>query len=99
MCVSLVDLVTVRQANLYAELLTLLGRSDPALTPTPPSLYAVTLRTRKPPKNRALLDVWFYPMTVGELLPTLPIWLNPELRVMLPLEPSYQETRRILGIV
>jgi len=98
-CVSLVDLVTVRQANLYAELLTLLGRSDPALAPTPPHLYAVTLRTRKPPKHRALLDVWFYPMTVGELLPTLPIWLNPELRVMLPLETSYQETCRILGMV
>lgn len=98
-CVSLVDLVTVRQANLYAELLTLLGRSDPALAPTPPHLYAVTLHTRKPPKRRALLDAWFYPMTVGELLPTLPIWLNPELRVMLPLEPSYQETCRILGIV
>ncbi|VTT98312.1 Uncharacterized protein OS=Candidatus Entotheonella sp. TSY1 GN=ETSY1_33795 PE=4 SV=1: DUF4058 [Gemmataceae bacterium] len=62
-CVSLVDLVTVRQANLYAELLTLLDRSDPALTPTPPSLYAVTIRTRKGPKHRTLLDAWFYPMT------------------------------------
>lgn len=97
-CVSLVDLVTVRQANLYAELLTLLGRSDPGLAPTPPALYAVTLRTRKPPKHRGLLDAWFYPMTVGEPLPTLPIWLREDLRVMLPLEPSYQETCRILGI-
>ncbi len=97
-CVSLVDLVTVRQANLYAELLAFIGRSDPALAPTPPHLYAVTLRTRKPPKGHALLDAWFYPMTVGEPLPTLPIWLNPDLRVMLPLESSYQETCRILGI-
>lgn len=97
-CVSLVDLVTARQANLYAELLTLLDRGDPALGPTPPHLYAVTLRTRKPPKHRALLDAWFYPMTVGESLPTLPIWLTPDLRVMLPLEPSYRETCRILGI-
>ena len=97
-CVSLVDLVSVRQANLYAELLAMLGRSDPALAPTPPPLYAVTLRTRKPPKRRALLDAWFYPMTVGQPLPTLPIWLTPDLRVMLPLEPSYQETCRILGI-
>lgn len=96
-CVSLVDLVTVRQANLYTELLTVLGHSDPALAPTPP-LYAVTLRTRKPPKCRALLDAWFYPMAIGEPLPTLPLWLTPDLRVMLPLEPSYQETCRILGI-
>ncbi len=96
--VSLVDLVSVRQANLYAELLTLLGQSDPAFAPTPPSLYAVTLRVRKPPKRRPLLDAWFYPMTVGQTLPTLPIWLSPDQRVMLPLETSYQETCRILGI-
>jgi len=37
-------------------------------------------------------------MTVGEPLPTLPIWLSSEQRVMLPLETSYQETCRILGI-
>lgn len=96
---SLVDLVTVRQANLYAELLTLLDRNDPALAPTPPHLDAVTLRTRKQRKRRPLLDAWFYPMTIGAPLPTLPIWLTPELRVMLPLETSYQETCRILGIV
>jgi len=97
-CVSLVDLVSVRQANLYAELLALLGRSDPHLHPTPPHLYAVTLRCRKSPKGRPLLDAWFYPMTVGQPLPTLPIWLTQDLRVMLSLETSYQETCRILGI-
>jgi hypothetical protein len=32
-------------------------------------------------------------MTVGQQLPTLPIWLTPDLRVMLPLEPSYEERR------
>jgi hypothetical protein len=97
-CVSLVDLVSIRQANLYAELLARLGQSDPHLAPTPPHLYAVTLRSRKPPRSRPLLDAWFYPMTIGEPLPTLPIWLTPDLRVMLPLETSYQETCRILGI-
>ena len=65
---------------------------------TTPYLYAVTLRSRKPPKRRQLLDAWFYPMIVGQPLPTLPIWLTPDLRVMLPLETSYEETCRILGI-
>jgi Protein of unknown function (DUF4058) len=97
-CVALVDLVSVRQANLYADLLNLLGRADPALTTTTPYLYAVTLRSRKPPKRRQLLDAWFYPMFVGQPLPTLPIWLGGDLRVMLPLETSYEETCRILGI-
>jgi len=98
-CVSIVDLVSVRLANLYAELLTLLSRSDPGLGEPPPHLYAVTLRARKRPKRRtSLLDAWFYPMTVGQSLPTIPIWIAPALRVMLPLETSYEETCRILDI-
>jgi hypothetical protein len=97
-CVSLVDLVSVRQANLYLELFARHGRSDPHWGATPPFLYAVTLRGRKPPKGPELLDAWFYPMTVGETLPTLPIWLAYELRVMFPLEVSYEETCRVLSI-
>ena len=98
-CVSIVDLVSVRQANLYAELFAMLGRSDPSLGEHPPHLCAVTLRARKLPKQRnSLLDAGFYPMTVGQPLPTIPIWLSPALRIILPLETSYQETCSILGI-
>jgi hypothetical protein len=35
-------------------------------------------------------------MAIGEPLPTLPIWLTPDLRVLLPLESNYQETCEIL---
>ena len=98
-CVSIVDLVSVRQANLYAELLELLGHSDPSLGDPLPHLYAVTLRARKRPTRRtSSLDAWVYPMTVGQALPTIPIWLAPTLHVLLPLETSYQETCRILDI-
>ena len=38
--VAIVDLVTERHANLYAELIEFLGRMDPALPPDPPSIYA-----------------------------------------------------------
>lgn len=97
-CVSIVDLVTIRQANLYAELLELVGGSDPALGPQPPLLYAATIRGREQPRRRPLLDAWFYPMTTGQPLPTLPIWLDVHLCIMLPLEPSYEETCRLLHI-
>lgn len=97
-CVSVVDLVSVPQANLYAELLGHLGRTDPKLAAPPPALYAVSLRTRKRPRRRSLLDAWFYPMTVGQPLPIIPIWLTPDLRVLLPLEASYEETCRLLHI-
>jgi hypothetical protein len=96
--VSIVDLVTARRGSMYANLLTLLGHVDPQLAPTPSQLYAVSLRTGKPPGGRSRLDAWYYPMLLGLPLPTIPIWLNEELRVMLPLESSYEETCRVLGI-
>lgn len=97
-CVSIIDLVTVRQFNLYVELLDLLGSADPQLGPTPPHLYSVTIRSRKRAERRSLLDVWHYPMLLGQPLPTLPIWLSADKRVLLPLEPTYEETCRLLRI-
>lgn len=102
MNVSVVDLVTVRQVSLYAEVLALFGRSDPALATPPPQLYAVTFRTRtvlwRKRKRRQFLDAWYYLMTVGQPLPVIPLWLTEEFRVMLPLDGGYEETCRILGI-
>ena len=96
--VTLVDLVSVRPANLYAELLDLLVGTDPLLPVPPPAMYAVTVRARKPPKGRTVLDASFYPLAIGQPLPTLPIWLAPDLGILLPLETSYLETCRVLAI-
>jgi hypothetical protein len=95
-CVSIVDVVTIRQFNLYVDLLALIGREDPALGQDPPHLYAVTLRGRKRLRGRPLLDTWFYPMTLGRPLPQLPIWLDVDLGVTLDLEASYEDACRVL---
>jgi len=96
-CVSIVDLVTTRQINLYADLLDLIGQRDPAFGPTPPSIYAATCRGRKVgPRPR--LESWAYPLVVGRPLPTLPLWLNDERAVAFELEASYEETCRALRI-
>ena len=95
-CVSIIDLVTTRQFNLYAELLALLERTDPALNP-PPALYAVTCRKRSGGR-RTKLDSWFRPLTIGQPLPSLPVWLSETQTVSLDLEPSYEETCRILRV-
>src|SRR5581483_2852617 len=97
-CVSIVDVVTVRQFNLYADLLELIGRSDPALEPDPPGLYAATLRGRSRPTRSPLLDTWFYPLSVGRPLPTLPMVLDSGLAVSLDLDGSYEDTCRVLHI-
>jgi hypothetical protein len=95
-CVAIVDVVSARQFNLYAELLERHGHEPGADQLSP--LYAVTLRGRKRAPRPSLLDIWFYPMGIGEPLPTLPIWLSANARVLLPLESSYEETCRLLHI-
>jgi hypothetical protein len=97
-CVSLVDVVTIRNFNLYADLLEFIGGKDPALGSKPPTLYAVTMRGRKRPRRRSLLETWFYPMQLGQPLPTLPSWLDVDLSINLDLESSYEETCRALRI-
>jgi hypothetical protein len=96
-CVSIVDLVTTRQFNLYADLLDLIRQKDPAFAPPPPPIYAVTCRGRKV-ANRSRLEIWAYPLVVGKALPKLPLWLNDELFVELDLEASYEETCQALRI-
>ena len=90
--------MTIRQFNLYADLLELIGRSDPMLGAEPPALYAVTVRGRKRGGKPPLLDTWFYPIALGQSLPTLPIWLDVDVGVFLDLETSYEETCRLLRI-
>src|SRR5262249_36285381 len=97
-CVSIVDVVTVRQFNLYTELLTLIGKEDPTLGTEPPHLYAVTIRGRTGAGPRALLDTWFYPLTPGQPLPSLPLWLTAERSISLDLEASYEDPCRVLRI-
>lgn len=96
-CVSIVDVVTTSPFNLYAELMNFLGGTDPALGDQPPPISAATLRTRYEGPRR-LLDNWYYPLAVGENLPTLPVWLKADWAISLDLEASYEETCQTLRI-
>lgn len=96
--VVLVDVVTHRQVNLYAELLSRIGERDPALGTEPCATYAVTLRWR--PRGRTgRLETWYHELSVGKPLPDLPLWLSDELAVKLELEASYEQTCRDLRMV
>ncbi len=95
--VAIVDLVTTRQFNLYGDLLELIGQTDPALTPEPPSTYAAACR-RTFRGESWHLQTWNHAMALGQPLPTLPLWLADDLAVPLELEESYEETCRILRL-
>ena len=96
-CVSIVDLVTTRNFNLYGELLASIGESALAFTATSPATYAVTFRGYKVNK-RTRLEEWAYPLVLGQPLPSLPIWLSDDLHVLLDLESAYEDTCKALRI-
>jgi hypothetical protein len=95
--VTIVDLVTNRTFNLYGDLMDLFGQTDPSLADGPPPLYAVACRWARK-EDAWLLETWSHPLTLGQPLPTLPLWLADNLAVPLDLEPSYEETCRVLRI-
>ena len=60
--VSIVDLVTIRHFNLYAELLAFIGHSDPTLGAEPPNLYAASCRWVEK-DTKKLLQAWSHVLT------------------------------------
>ncbi len=95
--VAIIDLVTTRDFNLYAELLAFLGRTDSSVTVPPTSLYAVACRGTRP-RKRWQFEAWHHPLTIGQPLPPLPLWLAADLAVTLDLETTYESTCRVLRI-
>ena len=95
--VVLVDLVTIRSFDPYAELLRWVGGRDPSLGEPPPATYAAACRWR-PVGAKMTLEAWSRPLTVGDPLPVLPLWLAEDLAVPLDLEASYEQTCRDLRI-
>jgi hypothetical protein len=85
--VVIVDVVTSRTANLHQELLAVLGVSQAQDY----DLFAAAYRTL-PEAERLRLEAWSYPLAVGDPLPTVPLWLAPELSLPLDLEGTYATT-------
>jgi hypothetical protein len=88
--VRIVDIVTVRHFNLYAEVLAFCGHADPTLSDPPPHTYAASCRWVRRDK-RTILKAWSHVLTVGQPLPRLPLWLTADRVVPLDLEPSYEQ--------
>lgn len=96
--VCLVDIVTTRHFNLYAELLRFLGQPVPAVVGQPAELYAVELRPELRRKKRLRMQVWAHELQLARPLPKLPLWLGDDQAVLLDLEIAYEESCRILDL-
>jgi hypothetical protein len=95
--VSIVDLVTIRQFNLYTDLMAFIGHNDATLGDEPPPLYAASCRWVRR-GERPILETWSHALTIGRPLPTLPIWLTDVRVVPLDLEQSYEQACDDLSI-
>jgi hypothetical protein len=89
--------VSIRRFNLYVELLTMIGPSDPTLGDPFPHLYGASCCWVRREK-RAILETWSHPMEIGLPLPTLPLWLGADKVVPLNLEQSYEQACNDLWI-
>jgi hypothetical protein len=97
-CMSIVDVVTERRFNLYTDALDLIGLVDPTLAEPKPGIYAATIRKRSGATRKAIVDTWFFPLAVGQPLPSIPLWLDDKNYRTIDLEASYAETCRALRI-
>jgi hypothetical protein len=86
-----IDVVTERLANLHADLMRLLELGDKLAWQSPSNLYAIAYRTVRA-ANRHHLEIWPESLSLGRVLPTLPLWLDEDNCVPLHLEESYQAT-------
>jgi hypothetical protein len=88
-----VDVVTARHGNLHHELIELLELNETKELNS--ELYAVAYRTTAS-EIAGRLEVWAEGLSLGQSLPTLPLWLAEDLAVPLNLETSYEATCRSL---
>lgn len=96
--VSIVDLVTIRRFNLYAQLMEFIGYPDRTMSSEEPATYAASCRWVTM-GTRARLEAWSHTLVVGQSLPTLPLWLREDRVIALDLEQSYEQACSDLWIV
>jgi len=96
-CVAIVDLVTSRTTGLYRDLLEVLGGTDPPSPEAASPIYAVACRVTRS-EAAWLVETWMQPLSIGQPLPTLPLWLADDLSIPVDLESSYEQTCRILRL-
>ncbi|MBW4511318.1 MAG: DUF4058 family protein [Scytonematopsis contorta HA4267-MV1] len=87
----IVDVVTERKANLHNELLNRLFGADASLLNT--ELYATSYRPIER-DGQSSLDIWEKTLTIGCMLPTLPLWLRGEICLPVELNNIYERTCR-----
>ena len=86
-----IDIVTDSHFNLHNELVRIAEHDDKFLMPEDVWIYAAAYRPVSRRKTD-LIDLWLWPLKVGEALPAVPLALKSYGCVRLDLEATYAET-------
>jgi hypothetical protein len=84
-----VDVVTHRTARLHAQLFELVQAERATASTELAELFAGAYRTVFT-RDAARLEYWLESLALGQVLPTMPLWLKPDLYVPVELEQAYQ---------
>lgn len=95
--VVVLDTVTLRHANLHTEIAQVLEATEALAWDSETHLYAVSYRTVARDRQ-TLVEAWPHSLTLGQELPTLPLWLRVDLCLPLPLEANYTTACHALRI-
>lgn len=87
--VVLIDIVTNRRSDMHSELVYLLDMADSLHWSSRGGTAAVSYRIVGAPEGPRL-EVWPEELVVGTPLPTVPLWLTPDLAIPLELETTYE---------
>ena len=85
------DVVTVRTANLHEVLLRVLEKTGELAWQSPTGLSAIAYRVATA-QGKQRLEVSAMPISVGDCLPKMPLWLREDYCLELPLEETYVAT-------
>lgn len=87
--VLVIDTVTGRRANLHADIADALEAREELAWHSSSNLYAVSYR-RVSSRRQSRVEVWPKRLALGAELPSLPLWIDADVCLPLPLEASYE---------
>lgn len=89
-----IDIVTIRQANLHDDVMRLLGQAGPAYALSEPTELSAVAYRPVVRDGAEQVDVWPEALRVGGGLPIMPLALGAETCLPLDLEATYSHARR-----
>jgi hypothetical protein len=95
---AVVDLVTTRSFNFHKALMEKIQTNAAVSAKDADTMLYCSSYHYKADRTDAIVEVWYYPLQVGDVLPTLPLFISPEIAVPVKLEDAYMRTCQELRV-